>query len=240
MSIDSGGEKPELTRARRFLAARFDPRSHLGLGLTARLVVFVLAVWLLSGLLDAVLDNETLVRFDAAVASWFHAHTTPAGLTIFDVITQLGSPVVNVLIVVVAVYLWRVREWALLWTWLAANVGGKVIEFALKDTVHRTRPQYGADYLHGRSYSFPSGHTMGATICYLLLAYIVAVRPHTSRAVGRIAFAAAAFIILLVGFSRLYLGVHYPSDVAGGFTAGLAWLSLCGVTRRFATLRRAP
>jgi membrane-associated phospholipid phosphatase len=219
-------------RAKRFLAARFDPKSHLGLGLTARLVVFVAAIWALRGLLDAVLDNETLVRFDIVVATWFHGHTTPAGLRVFNFLTQLGSPVVNVLIALVAIYLWRAREWLLMWTWLAANLGGKVIETVLKDTVHRTRPHYGTDYLHGRSYSFPSGHTMSATICYLFLAYIIAVRPHTTRSGRRIVLAAAACIVIVVAFSRLYLGVHYPSDVAGGFAAGLAWLSLCGVTRR--------
>jgi undecaprenyl-diphosphatase len=123
-----------------------------------------------------------------------------------------------------------VREWLLLWTWLAATLGGKVVEFVLKDTVHRTRPQYAAAYLNGRSYSFPSGHTMGSTICYLFIAYIIA-RRSSAAMTGRIAFAVAALIIVAVAFSRLYLGVHYPSDVAGGFAAGLAWLSLCGVTR---------
>jgi membrane-associated phospholipid phosphatase len=224
---------------KRFVAARLDPRSHLGLGLTLRLLLFILAVWALGGLLDAVLDNETLVRIDRVVEAWFHVHATAGGLAFFNAVTQLGSPVANVLIAVVALYLWRVREWLLLWTWLAATLGGKVIEFVLKDTVHRTRPQYAAAYLNGQSYSFPSGHTMGATICYFFIAYIVATRSHVSRVVGRIAFIAAGIIVVAVAFSRLYLGVHYPSDVAGGFAAGLAWLSLCGVTRRIVHQSRA-
>jgi undecaprenyl-diphosphatase len=220
-----------------------DPKSYLGLGLTLRLLLFIAAVWALSGLLDAVLDNETLVRIDRVVEAWFHAHATATGLAIFDVVTQLGSPVANVLIAVVALYLWRVRDWPLLWTWLAATLGGKVIEFVLKDTVHRTRPQYAAAYLNGKSYSFPSGHTMGSTICYLFIAYIIATRPNVSPVVRRVAFIAAGVIIVAVAFSRLYLGVHYPSDVAGGFAAGLAWLSLCGVTRklvRHAAPEQAP
>lgn len=224
--------------ARQFVAARLDRRSHLGLGLTMRLLLFSGAVWAFSGLLDAVLDNETLVRIDRVVEAWFHVHATATGLGIFNVVTQLGSPVANTLIAVVALYLWRARERLLLWTWLAATLGGKVIEFVLKDTVHRTRPQYAAAYLNGQSYSFPSGHTMGATICYLFIAYIVARRPDVSRTARRLAFTAAALIIAAVAFSRLYLGVHYPSDVAGGFAAGLAWLSLCGVTREIVTHRR--
>lgn len=224
-----------LERARRFVVARFDPNSHVGLGLTLRLLLFIAAVWAFSGLLDAVLDNETLVRVDRVVEQSIHARATTNGLAIFEVITQIGSPVVWVLMALVAIYLLYVREWALLWTWLAANLGGKVIEFVLKDTVHRRRPQYAAAFLHGHSYSFPSGHTMGSTICYLFIAYIIARRAKGTERVRRLLYAGAAILIATVAFSRLYLGVHYPSDVAGGFAAGLAWLSLCGVTRRLVT-----
>ena len=95
MSDESGREERSSTqRIWRFLAARFDPKSELGLGLTVSLVVCALAVWALSGLLDAVLDNELLVRIDITVESWFHGHATPTGLTIFNAVTQLGSPVV--------------------------------------------------------------------------------------------------------------------------------------------------
>ena len=218
-------------RVRDFIAARFDPRSHTGLGLTLRLVAFALAVWVFNGLLDAVLDNETLARLDQVVESWFHLHSTPAGVAIFEVVTQFGSPVVDVLIGAVALFLLRRREYPLLVTWLFANLGGKVIEYVIKNTVHRTRPQYAAEFLHGVSYSFPSGHTMGSTICYLMLAYIIGAWPGATSRRRWIAFVGAAFVIFAVAFSRVYLGVHYPSDVAGGFAAGMAWLTACGATR---------
>jgi membrane-associated phospholipid phosphatase len=235
-----GGERPTTAqRAWRFLVARFDPKSQLGLGLTITALSFVFAVWLLSGLLDAVLDNATLVRLDGIAESWFHTHATPTGLAIFNAVTQLGSPVVFVVVVVVAIYLWWTHDMLLLWNWLGANAGGKVIEYVLKSTVHRSRPQYSAPYLNGESYSFPSGHTMGSTVCYLLLAYLIASRAGATRVRRWIAFAAAGAIIVAVAFSRLYLGVHYPSDVLGGFAAGLAWLSACGATRRFIAGRRA-
>lgn len=218
-------------RVRDFIAARFDPRSHTGLGLTLRLVAFALAVWVFSGLLDAVLDNETIARVDRIVESWFHVHSTPTGLAIFDVVTQLGSPVVDVVIGVVALFLLYRREYPLLVTWLFANLGGKVIEYVIKNTVHRTRPQYAAEFLHGVSYSFPSGHTMGSTICYLMLAYIVGAWPGATSRRRWIAFVIASALISAIAFSRVYLGVHYPSDVAGGFAAGMAWLTACGATR---------
>ena len=220
-------------RVKEFVLARFDPRSHLGLGLTTSLVVSAIAVWAFSGLLDAVLDNTWLVRLDSRVAEWFHTHATPAGLRVFDVITQLGSPAVDVIIAVVAIVLWRRKEKLLLWTWLWANLGGKVIEHVLKTTVHRTRPQFGNLYLlQSHSYSFPSGHAMGATVCYVMLALLLASRANVERSAAIAAFVSAVVLILLVAFSRLYLGVHYPSDVVGGIAAGVGWLAVCGSTRR--------
>jgi undecaprenyl-diphosphatase len=219
-------------RARAFLAARFDRKSQLGLGLTVSLAIFALAVWALSGLLDAVLDNETLVRVDGIVESWFHVHATPTGLAIFNVITQLGSPVVVVVVIAVALYLWRKHETLLLWNWIGANLGGKALEYVLKNSVHRSPA-----FLNGHSYSFPSGHTMGSTVCYLLLAYLIASRADASSRTSSIAIGTAVVIIVAVGFSRLYLGVHYPSDVLGGVAAGVAWLAMCGATRRFVAAR---
>ena len=128
-------------RVRDFIAARFDPGSHTGLGLTLRLVGFALAIWVFSGLLDAVLDNATIARLDRIIESWFHVHSTPASLAAFDVVTQLGSPVVDVVIGAVALFLLYRREYPLLVTWLFANLGGKVLEYVINNTVHRTRPQ---------------------------------------------------------------------------------------------------
>src|SRR5690349_23403879 len=98
---------PIVARARQFLIARFDRKSQLGIGLTAAVVLCALAIWAFSGLLDAILDNDALVRWDAIVEGWFHTHATPTGLAIFDAVTQLGSPGVAVIVTLVAIYLWR-------------------------------------------------------------------------------------------------------------------------------------
>lgn len=215
---------------RRFVSARLDPARALGLRLTAGVVAFVLAVWAFSGLLEEVLDNEALVRWDRRVALWFHAHATPGGSRVFDVLTQLGYPVVLALGAMVAVLLWRRRERLLLWTWSAAIVGGLAIENSLKALVHRSRPQYSAAYLHGRSYSFPSGHAMMSTICYIALAWIITTIAGSTGARRMLAYGGAAVLILGIGLSRVYLGVHYPSDVLGGVAAGAAWLAVCLTT----------
>lgn len=218
-------KRRRLPRLRRFVAARLDRRSELGLRVTANVLVFVLAVWALSGLLEEVLDQQGLVRWDHAVEQWFHLHATTTGSAAFSVVTRFGSEVVYVLMAVVALLLWARREHDLLWAWVGANVGGKIIEFAMKMLVHRSRPEYAALALDHVSYSFPSGHAMGSTVCYLMLAYVISSLGRWPPA-GRIAsYAAAVVIILLVTYSRLYLAVHFPSDVFGGILAGIAWLA---------------
>ena len=226
-------------RFRRFIAARIDPRSELGLRVTLNVVVCVAAVWALSGLLEEVLDQEALVRWDTRVEQWFHVHATPTGMAAFSVVTRFGSEVVWVLIALIALLLWRRDEHYLIWTWLAANLGGKVVQFALKSTVHRSRPEYATVVLTHVSYSFPSGHAMGATVCYLMLAYVLTSVGRWHGAACVAAYAVAAVIILLVTFSRLYLGVHYPSDVVGGILAGIAWLAACFTGLRVARGTRA-
>jgi undecaprenyl-diphosphatase len=117
----------------------------------------------------------------------------------------------------------------LLWTWLAANLGGKAIEFVLKTTVHRTRPTFGNLYLlFSHSYSFPSGHAMGASVCYLMLTYLIGSRENTTRSVAIAAFVSAMVLILLVAFS----------DVLGGMAAGVGWLAVCGATQRIIAARK--
>ncbi len=228
----TSSKAPLALRARRFLAARLDRKSQLGIGLTITVIVCALAVWALSGLLDAVLDNDLLVRWDLSVETWFHLHATATGLAIFNLITRLGSPGVIVVALLVSLYLWRAGTHLMLWLWLGTNIGGAMIEYVLKTTVHRSRPQYAAAYLHGHSYSFPSGHTMGSTVCYVLLAYLVASHPRTPPFARRLASIVSITLVAAIGFSRLYLGVHYPSDVLGGLLAGIAWLSACAATRR--------
>jgi undecaprenyl-diphosphatase len=211
--------------------------------MTINIVLFAAGVWAFSGVLEDVLEKETLVRWDIAMAARFHDHATPAGLHAFAVVTQLGAPVIYVLVVTVALLLWHRGEPLLLWTWLAANIGGKLLELVLKSTVQRTRPQHAAEYLNYESFSFPSGHAMAATICYLMLAFILTDLADWRGARQSAVYAAALTLVIAVSFSRIYLGVHYPSDVLGGMTAGLAWLTLCVITLRIVrwdTSPRAP
>lgn len=214
-------------RIRRFFAARLDRKSELGLRLTINVVIFALAIWGFSGLLDGVLDKEWLVRADLAINTWFHVHATAAGLATFNAVTLAGSAGVWTVVAIATIWLWLRSDRFLSVAWLATNAGGAIVQWVLKTTVHRTRPQYAAAFLHGHSYSFPSGHTMGSTICYTMLAFIVGTLAGWPGRRRAWLYVASTALVLLIGFSRLYLGVHYPSDVLGGLAAGTAWLVAC-------------
>ena len=224
----------------RFLEARLDRKSYLGLRLTIGLVVIALGVWLFGGLLEEVLDNATLVQMDLAAARWIHSATTLGGDAIFVAITNIGSPPVMSVIALVGVVVAFIRRHRLLaFTWAAAALGGAALDYVLKTTIHRSRPEYAAAFLHGTSYSFPSGHAMGSIIGYGFLAYALTLTVRWAGEHRRAVFAAAALLTLLIGISRVYLDVHYPSDVLGGWAAGLAWLAVCVTGYEFVTGRAA-
>ncbi|HTK50059.1 MAG TPA: phosphatase PAP2 family protein [Gemmatimonadaceae bacterium] len=210
-----------------FLAARFDPHSSLGLWLTLDVVLLAGAVWGFGGLLEEVLDREALVRWDIAVVRWLRAHSSSLGDGIFSAVTILGSPVNYVIVGAVALWLLWKRERFLLVTLLAGTAGGKLLELALKTTIHRRRPSEAAEILSGHTFSFPSGHAMNATVCYTLVAFVLATALESRVHVRARWYATAAAIALAVAFSRIYLGMHFPSDVIGGLAAGVAWVVLC-------------
>jgi len=234
---------PRRRAAAAFLAARLDRTSYLGLHLTLGLLAIVAALWAFGALLGEILENEGLARWDQATSLAIHDAMTPALTTAAQLVTNVGSPVgMGVLAAVAVVLLWR-RHRLLAQTWIAAAAGGGVVDVVLKGAVRRARPPYGAGYLHHDSFSFPSGHAMAATIGFGMLAYVAhSLRP--GRATAAAAYLVAALLTLLVCATRIYLGVHYPSDVAGGVFGGVAWLAVCqtgaGVARGRAATRATP
>jgi undecaprenyl-diphosphatase len=179
--------------------------------------------------LDAVFDKETMVRWDIATADRIHRVTTPAGLRFFDWVTRIGSPnSMTWLTVVLCVVLFASGRIQLGTLWVAVFVGGAALERILKSLVHRTRPEYAGHYLASGSYSFPSGHaTLSVLATGMLIYTLMATRMVTTRASRAAAIVIGATWVLLVGVSRVYLGVHFPSDVLGGYTIAAAWFTGC-------------
>ena len=100
------------------------------------------------------------------------------------------------------------------------------LDWALKTIFHRDRPAFPKAFVHALGFSFPSGHAMGSLIGIGMLAYLIIHSTGKRRAAVTVGVA-ATLLVLGVGFSRLYLGAHYPSDVLAGFAAGIVWLAAC-------------
>jgi undecaprenyl-diphosphatase len=116
------------------------------------------------------------------------------------------------------------RRWLHVGTSLAAVAGGAVLNQLLKELFARPRPSFADPLLSETSYSFPSGHAMLSLITYGVLAYFAVLALQTWRARTAVVFG-AALLVILIGVSRMYLGVHYFSDVVAGFAVGGLWLS---------------
>jgi len=172
------------------------------------------------------LELHKLYRFDIKVIRWIQSKIDSPNTRLMKLFTFLGSPmVVSILVMFTVVLLyWKGRRREAVGMFIA-NAAGAGLNETLKYLFHRRRPDiHRLTAAHG--YSFPSGHSMGSVMFYGTLGYFVC-RWTRSIFIKIFTCIASAFMILMTGVSRIYLGVHYPSDVIAGFTAGGAWLSVC-------------
>ena len=214
-------------RQLRWLLRRLTLGQYLGLHLTAGLLAAVGCVWLFGGLAEDLLTNDPIVRLDRSVAQALHDAATPATTTAFLIVTALGSlEAVALLGLAVAAYYGRKRRWLHVQVWITVLLGGFALNQLLKVFFARPRPVFEDPLVLESTYSFPSGHAMESMVMYGMLAYFAVRALSTWRARTAVVFGAAV-LVLLIGFSRMYLGVHYLSDVAAGYAAGGAWLSAC-------------
>jgi undecaprenyl-diphosphatase len=208
-----------------WLFRRLTPGEYLGLHLTIGLVAAAGCLWLFGGVAEDLLTGDPLVRFDRATASYLHSLATPPLTAFFLTVTALGSVETIVLIgVVVAGVLARRRQWLYLGTWITAVGGSAALNQLLKQLFARPRPYFEHPLLLETSYSFPSGHAMESFVVYGMLAYFAVLALRTWQARAAVVFG-TTLLVLVIGFSRIYLGVHYFSDVLAGFAAGGVWLS---------------
>jgi undecaprenyl-diphosphatase len=169
-------------------------------------------------------------QFDVAALQWLGAHHTPLLTTIMTEITPLGTGIVVMTIVgVTTAFLWHTEHKISAQLLLAATAGNIVLNNVLKLYFDRARPNVFEWQTNAASSSFPSGHAMSATVVYGTVAYLLArLQKHGwSRAITLVT---AVVMVALICTTRLYLGVHYPSDVVGGIVVGLAWAAFCMAT----------
>jgi len=232
-----------LHRGNKFLAKRLSTDSYVGLHLTVSFLVAAAAIWAGSALLEAVLDNRTLVHYDIALAAWIHKRVNPTGIAVSRIISEVGSPTTMGVIAVIGggVILWR-RRFTMLIAWIAAFGGGGLLEKLLKNLVHRHRPAFTPTGPDEVSLSFPSGHTMMCMIGVSMVLYALFVPKKFGNPWRGIVVGVGLSLVVCVGISRVYLGAHYPSDVLGGLLAGAGWVAICvgvrGIAKHRQILRR--
>ncbi|AKZ63586.1 phosphatidic acid phosphatase [Herbaspirillum hiltneri N3] len=209
-----------------FLRARLARDHHLGLPLTAGILAVLSACALFALVAAHALSPGTLVDLDQHIADRLHAHAT-AGLTqAMLAYTHLhGTIGVLAMSAVLAFFLMRRRANAWLLTLVVTVPGGMLFNYWLKFQFQRVRPRFDHPILVLDSYSFPSGHTVGATLFYCVLAAWLASLPgnHARRPA---IIAIATILTLLTALTRLYLGAHFFSDVLAAMLEGLAWFAL--------------
>lgn len=182
------------------------------------------AVWAFAEVSDEVLEGSTQ-RFDEAVLTWVEGHRAPTFDHIALEITALGNlATLAVLVLAVSVFLWLSHHRISVALLMIAVAGGGILNTLLKEVFDRPRPSVVDQITDVSSQSFPSGHSMAAFIAYASVAYLGG-RLEPTPVMRWTTWGFAALLILAVGASRVYLGVHYPSDVVGGYFAGLAWLA---------------
>lgn len=205
-------------------------------------IIRVFGGWLLAGLLAAIaalmffgwLTDEIFEgdakNFDENVRDYIHQFATPTLTAAMKIFSFGGSPLSLSVLGITAVIIFLILKWKRATALFLITMAGEVIlNLALKGFFRRVRPESFFDYPLPSSYSFPSGHALGSLCFFGILAWLITARLE-NKYLKIAVWISAVFLIFSIGFSRIYLGVHFPSDVIAGYTTGLFWVAVvaCG------------
>jgi len=228
MAVTAGGLAcAGMQRRRAALEAETEARPpRLVLSLAFGFAAIVSAAALFAGIAERATPTHTLGRADQVLADGIAATLPWAALRAFSVLTHLGDRAVLIAIGVgmAAWLLWR-RHTGLALAWMLALGGNAVLNPTLKNLFERARPVHDHGLAFEDGYSFPSGHSSGAMVVYGMALYLalqlLPPRWHAPAVMAAIA------VILTTACSRIFLQVHFASDVAAGLLSGGTWLAVC-------------
>lgn len=198
--------------------------------------ICALTLYLLAKLSDQVLEREAFA-FDKTVLLSIHQLANPVLDQVMIGITRLGDPrTVVPLTAIIFCLLWLRRYFLEAKFFVLNALGGAVLSYVLKLAFSKTRPALWPQLISEVTFSYPSGHAIGSMVLYGFLSYVLAsIYPRYSRAF----YGAAILLIVTIGFSRLYLGVHWPTDIIAGYGIGFLWVSVCITLLRLRKLKGA-
>jgi undecaprenyl-diphosphatase len=187
-----------------------------------------------------VVFTRPLLEADGRAQAIAHAMWAPDWTRAMVAASALGRPgTLAILSALVGAVLLRARSHRRLVAFAATMIGGGLLNVVLKEMFQRTRPALFPPIVAAHGFSFPSGHSMGAMLFFVSLSYVAWFSTHATW-IRVSVVVASALAVLTIGLSRVYLGVHYLSDVAAGFACGLAWAGISlGATEAWVHLRDA-
>lgn len=211
----------------------------------AMLLIVVAGAWGFIELADDVLEGDTQ-QIDERVMVWMRSPadlSTPIGpewlkAAALDLTALGGHWVLTLVVVIVAGFLWMKRLYGAMCLVVVATVGGSLASHFLKLLFERQRPSVVPHLTEVSSHSFPSGHSMVSAVVYLTLGVLLA-RLVDERRLKAYFLVIALMLTFVIGLTRIYLGVHYPTDVLAGWSAGLVWACACWLVARWLQRRGA-
>lgn len=209
--------------------AALAPPAVLLLKIASGFAILLSAAAVFAELAEQLGTGGAMAQADAALTASIRAHVGADTLQVFAVITHLGDPLVLTLLgMAVAAWLWWRGQRSLALGWVLALGGNALLNPMLKRVFERVRPVHDNGLVAALGWSFPSGHTSGATVAYGMLAYVML---RTLPPVWHLpAVLSATALAFTVGCSRVFLQVHFASDVVAGFASGTAWLMVCALS----------
>jgi len=186
--------------------------------------LFIVSFLIIFAIFVETLELHRLLRFDTRIINVVQRRIDNPNTRLMKFFTSLGSPmVVSALVAFTAIFLYRKGQKREAAGMIIANAAGAGFNESLKYVFRRKRPDIHR-LVPAHGYSFPSGHSMGSVMFYGTVCYFIC-RQMTHLFLKTVICVAGGFMVFVTGISRIYLGVHYPSDVVSGYAAAGAWLS---------------
>ncbi|MES2315808.1 MAG: phosphatase PAP2 family protein [Patescibacteria group bacterium] len=216
---------------KKIIKKRLERKVFTGLPLTIFVTVFLILLGTFLGITDSIVNSLPMVKLDASFAHFLFQIRTPSLAKAFYVITNFADQITIAVIMIISLgYLFWKKELAYLYALLLTFIGTEGSVFLIKIFINRDRPGADIAYYLETSKSFPSGHSAIAMAIFGFITNYVLHHIASYKNKSLVIFA-GSILIALIGFSRLYLGVHFLSDVIGGFLIGGLWL-VAGITFR--------